>query len=158
MSSNYKKLLITLLTASASFSASALACDSNKTFGAGGTITFFNNSNTSVLIGYSGLGCAGSAYGLSFLCENAIVPAFGCYRYDYKFGVTTTWINVAEYDPASWDTSDNGAPLHPCSGVSNGSGICNINGNISKNTPTKGRKSTDVTLNPDSSYTVKKQW
>ena len=78
---------------------------SNAGSGAGGAITFVNDTNEDMHITWSAVGCAGINADLTFVCQASLVAKHDSKNYKYNWGVTDTWLNVGLHKQYS----------HPCS-------------------------------------------
>ncbi|MBT5574220.1 MAG: hypothetical protein HOJ97_02430 [Alphaproteobacteria bacterium] len=97
-----KKFLITLFSILFMLSTAYADRTKDKTqnlqgSGAGGQILINNDTDRYIYVTWSGTGCAGIKQGLSLVCENAKIESGGSQLYKYNWGVTTTWINVADF-------------------------------------------------------------
>lgn len=63
--------------------------------GAAGTISVRNSTDKTLLVTYSGLGCDGAGFGLGLVCGYGVLEPDQISHWDYGWGVTTTWINIA---------------------------------------------------------------
>ena len=65
--------------------------------GAGGIISFKNNTSENIEVNWGGWGCAGVRGGLSLSCQDAVIGSKRKATYSYNWGVTDTWINIGIY-------------------------------------------------------------
>ena len=62
--------------------------------GAGGAITFVNETDEEMHVIWSGAGCAGIVANMLFVCEREFIPKHETRNYKYNWGVTDTWLDV----------------------------------------------------------------
>ena len=72
--------------------------------GAGGAITFINETEEEMHVIWQGAGCGGIVADMLFVCERHFVPKHESRNYQYNWGVTATWMNVGLHNQYT----------HPC--------------------------------------------
>ncbi|MCP3850968.1 MAG: hypothetical protein GY694_12130 [Gammaproteobacteria bacterium] len=65
--------------------------------GAGGIIKVVNSSSYKVQVAFQGLGCAGCYKSLCTVCKTTVLNAGSSTTYKYNWGVSSTWLNIANY-------------------------------------------------------------
>ena len=77
--------------------------------GDGGAIRVVNDTSTRLNVTFSGDGCFRLYNELTAVCGAGVLNAHSVMRYDYGWGVATTWLNVGNLPPGQL------ADPHPCS-------------------------------------------
>ncbi len=81
-----------LFLASVIFSGLATAGD-----GAGEIIKVINSSSYKVQVAFQGEGCDGCYKSMCFVCKTTVLNTGASTTYEYNWGVTTTWVDIANY-------------------------------------------------------------